>query len=359
VQRQVRRLETLSVGLEAGEQLATILFFSARMRLASGENQAALRIVERLSELTEGIRDWSLRSAVESQAASVLTLVGRFTEADRRYQRCRESYDRAELGPTPPLGMDMLAQAHLVAGMRECLRGRSASARRCLATAVEHTDRLGHPFSQALTRLYGVGVALLERDPEQAWSLLTDGKRFATGVESIGLLAFARMFEPSLESLTPAATDRVARIEQALRDHEQAGYRFLRSLGIAQLARVLEEEGRTEESLATLAAAAEEAAHGEDVVLAPEMQRRRGELLVRLARFGEAEAALRQSLRAARRGEAIRLELRAVLSLARLLDSTGRPAPARRALEEMLARLPGDVDAPERAEAVALRDSLR
>ena len=150
----------------------------------------------------------------------------------------------------------------------------------------------------------------------------------------------------------------MTRIEKALRDHEQAGHRGMRSLGIAELARVLEEEGRPEEALVALVSATSEAARGEDIFLLSEMLRRRGELLARLGRVDEAAAMLRRSLGVARRGGATGLELRAALSLARLLAAEGRGAAARRALEAMLARLPGDVDMPERAEAVVLRDGL-
>ena len=174
-----------------------------------------------------------------------------------------------------------------------------------------------------------------------------------------GCLAFASVLEPALEPVTPAASDRVTRIEKALRDHEQAGHRGMRSLGIAELARVLEDEGRSEEALATMVSATSEAARGEDIFLLHEILRRHGELLARLGRVDEAEATLRRSLRVARRGGAVGLELRAVLSLARLLVAEGRGAAARRALEAMLARLPDDVDTPERAEAVVLREGLR
>jgi hypothetical protein len=88
------------------------------------------------------------------------------------------------------------------------------------------------------------------------------------------------------------------------------------------------------------------------------MLRRRGELLARLGRVAEAEPALRRSVNAARRADAAGLELRGALSLARLLTAQGRGEAARRVLAAMLARLPDDVDLPERAEAVALRDSL-
>ncbi len=64
-------------------------------------------------------------------------------------------------------------------------------------------------------------------------------------------------------------------------------------------------------------------------------------------------------MRAAHRRGVLGLELHCVLSLARLLDSTGRRAAARRALESLLSRLPPDVDAPERAEAENLLFDLQ
>ena len=326
--------------------------------MARGELRAALHIVERLRGLTDGVRDWYLRAGVESQVANMLTFCGRLAEADRFFDQCLESYARAEPRPAAPLTIDPLAMAHYCKALREWLRGRSGSARSSLDAAIEHADRLGNPFSQAFTRLYGAGIALLNGDAERSSGLFTRGAQIAIGVDSIGLLAFARMFETEPDSATPAGGDRAGRRQEALRSHQETGYRFMRSLGIAELAHALEVEGRPDDALATLVAATSEAAHGEDAFLLPEMLRRRGELLARLGRIDEAETMLRRSQKAARRGDAAGLELRGALSLARLLTAQKRDEAARRVLVAMLARLPADVDLPERAEASALRDSL-
>ena len=309
VRRHVRRLEVLCAGLEGGDQLVTALFQSARIRLARGELRAALHIVERLRGLTDGVRDWYLRAGVESQVANMLTFCGRLAEADRFFDHCLESYARAEPRPEAPLTIDPLAMAHYCKALREWLRGRSGSARSSLDAAIEHADRLGNPFSQAFTRLYGAGIALLNGDAERSSGLFTRGAQIAIGVDSIGLLAFARMFETEPDSATPAGGDRAGRRQEALRSHQETGYRFMRSLGIAELAHALEVEGRPDEALATLVAATSEAAHGEDAFLLPEMLRRRGELLARLGRIDEAETMLRRSQKAARRGDAAGLEL--------------------------------------------------
>jgi tetratricopeptide (TPR) repeat protein len=358
MQRHARRVEALCAGLDASDQLVTALFLSARSRMVRGEMRAAMRIFDRVRSLAGGIREPYLRAAVYSEVASLLSLSVRLAEGDHIFDLCVESYAQAGPKPVASFTLDPLVCAHFGKALREWLRGRRGSARRSLDDGIEHADFLGQPFSQAFIRLYGGGIALLSGDAERARELVARGARLASGVDSIGLLAFANVLEPALEPVSPVASDRVMRMEKALRDHEQAGHRGMRSLGIAELARVLEEEGRPEEALVVLVSATSEAARGEDVFLLSEMLRRRGELLARLGRVDEAAATLRRSLKVARRGGASGLELRAALSLARLLVAEGRSAAARRALDAMLARLPGDVDTPERAEAVVLRDGL-
>jgi predicted ATPase len=90
--------------------------------------------------------------------------------------------------------------------------------------------------------------------------------------------------------------------------------------------------GEVDLGLASLAAIAEE---HRDAFFAPEIERIRGELLLRRDGPGDAERCFQRAMAIARARSERALELRAATSLARLLVPLGRHAEARRALAEI------------------------
>jgi tetratricopeptide (TPR) repeat protein len=357
-ERSARRTVALCAQLDADDDLARALYLLARTRLNRGEKLAALRIVERLHGSADNIREPSLRAAIFGQVGNLLTMWGHLADADICFDKCLESYAQAGAAPLAALTLDPLAVAQFAKAAREWLRGRPSEGWRCLDAAIAHADRLEHPFSQATVRLYGAALALLAGEATTAALLLREGAQHAAAIDAIGLLPFASVLELLLEQSSPAPPDLVERLRRALLECEQTGFRLFRSLALARVADLLEEAGRHDDALRAIKEATTEASRRTDTFLLPEILRRRGEMLARLGRHAEAEATLRRSLRVARGEGAWWLELRAALSLARRLAAWGREAAARRALEATLARLPDDVDAPERAEALALAVSL-
>jgi len=89
------------------------------------------------------------------------------------------------------------------------------------------------------------------------------------------------------------------------------------------------------------------------------VHRVKGELLQLSGKLSEAEACFRQSIEAARRQEARSWELRATLSLARLLQKEGRSQEARKLLSEIYGWFTEGFDTPDLQEAKGLLEELR
>ncbi len=85
----------------------------------------------------------------------------------------------------------------------------------------------------------------------------------------------------------------------------------------------------------------------------------KGELLQLSGRTSEAEASFRQAIEVARRQEAKSWELRATISLSRLLQKEGRSAEARQLLSEIYGWFTEGFDTPDLKEAKALLEELR
>jgi class 3 adenylate cyclase len=126
------------------------------------------------------------------------------------------------------------------------------------------------------------------------------------------------------------------------------------------LAEVEAEAGHLEEGLATLDAQLAENADTGQRWFDAEVQRVRGELLLRRepADAGMAEAAFTRSVKIAQHQQTRMFELRAALSLAKLYHSTGRPADAHAVLAAALDGFSPTPEFPEIAEARTLLTAL-
>jgi hypothetical protein len=346
--RRARRAEVLCRGAALDDQIAEALYLTARIRIVRGELGTARRMLAPLAAMNEAIASPYLRSAVLAQAGNYLACNGELADAGSAFDRAVAAYDRTTeraIGAYDPL-----THLQFMRGLVSWLRGRQAESRRYIESGIAHTDAVGTQGAKAVIPVNAAPLALLSGD--RAWfaKLVRDALRLAMALRSSYLVNAARVFAPLAEAAL-SADDREQQVRAALADSERSGYRLFRSLGLAELAALEAARGRSEEALLTFEQAMAEAARRTDRFLLPEILRRRAELLIDLGRRAEARDSLRKSLRGARRSGAFALELRAALSLSRLLADEGRSREANGVLRSTLARIPADVDVPERAEA--------
>jgi tetratricopeptide (TPR) repeat protein len=144
-------------------------------------------------------------------------------------------------------------------------------------------------------------------------------------------------------------------------------YERLRSVGLGRaawrndlclcvLAEAAADEGNVDLSSEMLAAIPEDR---RDAFFAPEIERIRGELLVRRGQRDEAEWCFRTAIEIARRGAERSLELRAAVNLARLLAHEGRHREASRTLGKIYAWFTEGFDTADLRAARSLLDQLQ
>jgi len=121
------------------------------------------------------------------------------------------------------------------------------------------------------------------------------------------------------------------------------------------LAELLSEIGDVERGLAALDAISPD---HRDAILAPEIRRVRGELLLRRNERDQGERQLREAIEMARRRSERILELRATTSLARLWQQKGRRGEACQMLVEIYGWFTEGFDTADLREAKALLDEL-
>jgi predicted ATPase len=152
----------------------------------------------------------------------------------------------------------------------------------------------------------------------------------------------------------------VSELKQGLAAYMEAGNKAWSTLFAGLLAQVEAEGGQYSEALSriaeTLTLAKEISEHWVDSFL----HRIRGEILLRgdPTNTAAAEEAFIASIAIARQQKSKSFELHAALSLAKLFQSTGRPAEARAVLAPALKGFSPTPEMPEIAEAMALMDRL-
>jgi tetratricopeptide (TPR) repeat protein len=152
------------------------------------------------------------------------------------------------------------------------------------------------------------------------------------------------------------ATEGIGLISQGIAGLLEIGSRLGVSRLMAGLAEAQEREGAIVDALATVEQALQ--VNPDELVYRPETLRLRGELRLKQGQTELAEADFREAIGLARRMSAKAWELRATISLARLLAKLGQPAEARTMLAEIYGWFTEGFDTRDLKDAKALLDEL-
>jgi predicted ATPase len=224
--------------------------------------------------------------------------------------------------------------------------------------AVALADRLNHPFSMAYA-LFHTGLLHMWR--REAELVLGRAQPLLDIAEELEF----RIWTAAGTCLHGAALAGLGRAEEGLREicRGMDLYQALKTrppvfwpLLLFIQAGACAMAGKPEEGLALLDEAMELAAHNYGTGLSSDFCRSKGELLVAISpdNAAEAERWFRQALETAQQGGARMLELRAALSLARLLRGGGQAEESRRALSDAYAKLTEGFTTADLREARAL-----
>ena len=152
----------------------------------------------------------------------------------------------------------------------------------------------------------------------------------------------------------------IAQIREGLAMASTTGVQMWRPYNLAQLAEACGKEGRIDEGLEVIAEALNLVQEKGERWWEAEILRLRGELLLKRNPSGLAEAqnSFERAIEIARKQGAKSLELRATMSLARLLRDTGRCDEARAMLDDIYNWFIEGYDTADLIDAKALLDEL-
>lgn len=151
----------------------------------------------------------------------------------------------------------------------------------------------------------------------------------------------------------------MAQMRQGLAAHRATGAEEHRPFFLALLAEAYGRAGQVEEGLSVLTEALAAVDKTGERVYEAELYRLKGELLQKQATaMGAVEECFRHAVSVARQQSAKSLELRAVMSLSRLLKAQGKTTEARQMLTEIYAWFTEGFDTADLQEAKALLEAL-
>jgi predicted ATPase len=219
---------------------------------------------------------------------------------------------------------------------------------------------LSHPFSLAFAKFF---VVVLHQYQREARGAQEQGERL---IGLCGEHGFTNWLAWATSVLGWAMAEQgrheegIAQIQEGLAAYRRAGSEVGRAYFLCLLAEVCKETDRFDEGLGALAEAMAATNQNESSIYEPEMHRLKGELLLKQddSNVAEIQSCFQRAIEIARKQSAKSWELRATMSLARLLESQGRRDEARTILAQIYNWFTEGFDTADLKDAQALLDEL-
>jgi len=212
------------------------------------------------------------------------------------------------------------------------------------------------PYGRAWSAWFAAALRLRLREYEQAEGLTAQALELAEQHQFTYLAALAPITLGDARSRLGRVSEGIELIRRGIAGILEIGARLHISAFTASLAAALEREGSIREALETVEQALR--ANPDELVYQPEILATRGELRLKEGQIELAEGDFREAIALAQRMDAKAYELRATMSLARLLASHRRRDEARTMLAEIFGWFTEGFDTGDLKDAKALLDEL-
>jgi predicted ATPase len=362
VERAYTRARELCERLGDPSELFSALFGLWLMYVVRAELRRAYQLAEQLLRLAQGTHEPALLLYARFALGSTSYFMGELLCAREHFESAITLYDPERHRPL-------------------VFRYGGADAKvRSLSSAAEALWRLGYP-DQALKR--GNEAFALAQALSHPFSLVYAGfalvalhqyRREARAAQESAEGAIALSAEHGFTLWLAILTglrgwamtqhgrseEGITQIQEGLAASHATGAKSWRPYLLSLLAEAFREIGRFDDGLSTLTEALAAADEHEIRVFEPEIHRLKGELLLRQNHPNSAEAlnCFQRAIKVARRQSAKSLELRATMSLARLLAKRGKRDEARTMLAEIYGWFTEGFDTVDLKDAKTLLDEL-
>jgi len=362
-ERWYLRARELCERIGEAPQLFLVIRGLAMFYLARAELKTAHQVCIRLLNLSERERDSSARLVAHEHMAILLFYRGKLVAALAHFERALALYDPVvHHSLYLRYGNDLGVFTRCFLSWNLWLLGHPDQARDKGREAVELGVKTKHPFSHAYALLWSSIVHVMRRERERARQLSEEAIAISEAEGFAFLRGGARLVH-GWACFDPKAGEQ--EVKQAI-DEFRYGLSQLAEVGtrvsgphiLATAASLYREVGRIKEALGNVNLALSLSETTQQTYWDADLLRIKGELL--LQRDGEAEGEgellLRRALEVSIRQQARSLELRAAMSLCRLLRRRGERDEARSLLAPIYDWFTEGFDTPDLREARELLD---
>ena len=348
------------VGDEA--QLFQTLLILVHHHAAQGELEKTLEMAEQMLHVTERAEE-PLPAAMAYWARGfALNYLGRFAEARDDFDRVISLYDSSLHSSLAYVyGMDPAVSALAYNGNTLWNMGFPEQAQEHSRRAVALAREVDHPTSLVHALCQSTAVANFCGDLDSFREQNDELLRLSTEEGIVPFRNWATLEDGWVRVLQGQHEAGIERMRKGLAAMRAAGARKAFPGALARLANAHREAGQPDEGLAVLVEASsladEFGRHDDD----PELHWLKGELLLAQENDGAsaaAEAEFRKSIDTARESKAKSWELRATVSLSRVLQGLGKRDEARQQLAEIYGWFTEGFETRDLKEAKALLDEL-
>jgi class 3 adenylate cyclase/tetratricopeptide (TPR) repeat protein len=325
-----------------------------------GEARRAQEIATRCLKLAEQNQDRNLlRSVYYLEACSAAQSSGDLLQASLRFNDLMKhlaSPPQLAGGGVSPI--DPFAAAPIVWSMVQLVLGRPDEALKLSDEALRRARQLKHPFTHIMTVTTAIQLRYARREPKAVQKLAEEAIALS---EEHGFLpeqtAVARTFRGWAISGFSQPEQVIAELERSV---ALAPGQFRRQV-LGMLAQHCMRNGRADQALAVLDEDLARSERSGTYFYEPEIHRLKGEaiMLRDSSATAEAEKSFRKAIELARGQSAKWFELRAGVSLARLLDQQGKRDEACAKLADIYDRFTEGFDTADLKDAKALLEELK
>jgi predicted ATPase len=328
--------------------------------LMRGEVRTAYGLAEQLSRLAEHTHDPALLTYAQGARGATSYWMGEFLSARENLENAIMLYD-----PERPLafrmgGLDTGVACLTVAAWTLWQLGYPDQALERGNEALALAQGLSHPLSLALAKLSIVSLRQYRREPRAAQETAESAITLCAEHGFIGFLAIATVLHVWAIAAQGRNEEGIAQLQEDLAESRVTAAELNRPYFLTLLAEACMDTGRLDDGLSALREALAAADEHDNRAFEAEMHRLKGELLLRQhdSHTAEAQLCFERAIEIARRQSAKSWELRATMSLARLLAKQGRRDEARAMLAEIYGWFTEGFDTADLKDAKALLKEL-
>jgi tetratricopeptide (TPR) repeat protein len=352
------RAQDLCTRVGDNARLMEALLALASCRITQRQFPAAQQLSRQALAVAEQAKAPAMIGGAHCQLGTMLFMSGQFEEARRHCERAVELF-----GPPPfrnAVEFEYGLRAAGVLGGALLMLGYPATALKRAGDTMAAARRLSDPFQVVHALFMSFMVYFNIRDAamviQQADELVS-----LTAEHGMGVYLFqAAFFRGWGKAAAGKAEEGIAEMRRALADTKVSVGNYVFPPMLAGIAEACAKSGRAEEGLAAVAEGLRTADETGERSLEGDLHRIKGELLLVRdpGNSAEAERCFRTAIDVARRQSAKLWELRATMSLARLLKPQGKTEEARKMLAEIYNWFTEGFDTADLKDAKALLEEL-